>query len=1610
MKSNINIKKRILTVVLCMVLVLSTGISTMADGEVAVGTTSTPEDTANQEPEAVSVEGENGEEAVKDTGEEELLDVDSDKEVSESEEEVSEEEVSDNTEEMESQQQESDQNLTDIVEEGNLEETEKIEWSQQVGNSVIKVTADKGALPENAELYVNEITNQEEVENIEKAVEDKAIEEQFAVENIIAYDIKFMVGGSEVQPGSSVQVTVNTPDIEAGASAAVLHVDDNNTVENMNGAVDEEGNVVFDAPHFSTYVIVQQGGSAVNVTIEHYNNSNLQKIYSNDELTLPVGGKVNDYAKATNWEVQKVNINGTDYVNEADYSEIKVTNDSIIKIYYAPKSDTVNGPTTFYDYTVKAGTSGSGKNTKYYSINAPENYGEGKNSNKKLSAGTAKQNYNSYKYTWKPDGGDLNANDWTGGSSVVKGLLKGLDGEGNVVFNYADPGFFNNDDLSVTVGTKYGEKRDLRKVYKNYTLEFDKTGDSYELSKVKNGSKTVATSGNNFFPLDEVKNPKEIADNDHNFYFGMRYDVTFQIGDYVGPLNYSFTGDDDLWVVLDGEKVVIDLGGIHGAAFGEVDLWDVIGDPETLTSEEKQKEHTLTILYMERGASLSNCQMNFTLPSARISEVTEVPMTNLYLNKVNKKGEALEGAKFKLVNDATDETLTASSMTNGAVQFTKLREGEYTLTETQAPNGYIPSVDTWKVKVTLNEEGRAVANVYLSDGETEAKVDPDEDGIYKILNVTEQELIDSSMNYDKTATVRDWDERTYDINITASSKLTSTTTQEEGGVADIMMVLDKSGSMNYVYGSKNTPGFVRVEETDSASKYSSVKDKLDTTKVYYYGKTTSYASSSEHYYASRPMLYLNNMWQYWDGRGWEAIDENSSTIIYTYASRLTGLKEASNAFIASTSAASPESKIGVTAFNTSNSNVYDLKEVGNDPESLLKSVNKMFADGGTSPDKGLKYAYDKLVNNKREDIPQYVILFTDGEPTGNGGSWSNDAASKAKTQAEKLKEEGVIIYTVGLGLTDKTKGWLDGTLPIWYEYKNISGIASKGCALTAESIDDLKEIFKKIQETITNNIDIKSAQIKDVIDPRFVILDDSGQPITKDYSGIKDGITLKNGGTVYYDSVTGHQYIVWNEQTIPNAKNGEWNKTITVKAQETFIGGNNVTTNISPDSKISTGYGDAILPQPPVNVKAELQVGNNEVTIYKGDKIPANKELLNVLFNVDDVLAKFEGVTADDFILEWYTDSNCTEESKITKENLADMIPESDISFYLKVTFDAGAPSEDGKSTANTKGHIAGGENHIVEAVNKNDSEKFYGIYKVNVVAGELQITKKLEVAADTEQTFTFEVLKKNNPTFKEEITIVIPANSTDAVSYSGEKLKNLARGEYTVSEKSVEGYSLKSISVNKKTDCEVISADDSVTFIMGNNTKNENVINNEWKHTGGGILGVAEFSNEKVITNWDILKVSSSDNNLCISDAEFELKSTAKTYYGKTDKDGKINWYEDQDFNDNSLVTTIAPGTYTLSETKAPVGYSKSNEKWTLVIGRNGVLKTIESSSGEVKRNETVDNMTIVHFYFENTALYELPSTGGPGIFGYLIGGVLLMMAATLILYKNKHREVLEN
>lgn len=1471
------------------------------------------------------------------------------------------------------------------------------EWSVQVGNATVKVKGSADALPENAQLSVSEITSEDEVKEIEKAVEEKAIEEQFTVKNIFSYDIKFLVDGSEVQPTTPVQVSVDTPEITSDQNAAVLHVDDNNVAEDMNGAVDGEGKVVFDAPHFSKYVIVQKGGSEVTVTIEHYDDTKnpKEKIYADDVLTLPIGGKINDYTKATNWDVASVTkvetaADGTETTTTVNTNnELSVTKDCTIKVYYTPKTKDFDGATTFYDYTVKAVTDDEARNNNntYYSFNM---LGEEPNKGRKLTAGTREHNFEQYKY-WIPIG-SYSANDYTRSTNVVKGILKGLDENGKVEFNYPEPGFFEDSDATCTVKVekqgrfgsyKENETRYLRKVYKDLKLGFEQKGDTYTLKNVKdqNGN-TLTTEGADFYPLDgDRKLNYENSETAHNYFFGMRYDVSFKIGDYVGPMNYEFTGDDDLWMLLDG-KLVLDLGGIHGAADGTVDIWEKLGKTaDQLTSEEKEQEHTLTVLYMERGAGESNCKMKFTLPSASIAEVSQVPMAELNLQKVNKENEGLQGARFTLVNDETGETQTATSAgKNGNVNFTKLRVGTYTLREDAAPSGYIPSLDSWIVKVESDSNNTAIATLYLSDGTT--PYTDKEGSYYQILNMTKEELINSSLDYNKTAKVIDWDKRTYQIDITAASKLTSTTSTEQAAVADVMMVFDTSGSMLYDDEDYDSSGFKRVGE------YKSCKDSLDTTKVYYYGKeivkvkykTWSYKN------AKQPMIYLNGNWMYYNGTSWQAISDNETTKVYTIDSSLTGLKEAASAFTTSMAASSAKSRIGIATFNSVGNLVSGLTTIGSNKDDLVKKISSIYASGGTSPQLGLNLALEQLESNKQENVPRYVILFTDGDPSDD-----NDR-EKSELQADKLKEKGITVYTIGLKLTDKTKKWLEDE------------IASEGCAYSASNIEGLKTIFKNIQTTITHYQDMKNAQIKDVIDPRFIILDDSGNPITSDYSGIDNGITLKNGGTVYYDKTTGNQYIVWNEQTIPNSKNGSWKKSITVKAKDDYIGGNNVATNISPDSKISTGYGDAVLPQPKVNVKAELKVKNKEVTIYKGDSLPDTNTVLKEMFDLEGNTSKYN-VPESSFTTKWYSNPECTTE-------VTNLTADTNTTYYLKVSYNAGESTP--KSNANTDGNIAGGEDHIVEAVNESDSAKLYGIYTIKVVSGEIQITKKLESALGTDCTFNFSIKDESGKEIK-KVSITIPAGSIE-VKLAGKDLKNLPRGTYTISEVNSNGYVLTNYQVDETTNCRNTrnEGQESVTFKLGyetnadSNGKDVDVIKNyTYDKNSGGTVGSVTFTNVKATKDWDIVKVSTSGNQVKLQGAKFELlKNNKPVYIGTSNDNGKIIWKKGK-----QTVTNLEPGEYVLRETKAPVGYVRSEETWSLSITKGGSLVSYTSE----KTDSTIDTSTItesdptLHLYFKNETAYALPSAGGTGIYLYMIGGILLMFAAVWILYKNKCKEVLE-
>lgn len=1482
----------------------------------------------------------------------------------------------------------------DIQEEEPQPEITRYDYKSDEVNVKVTLT-DPADLPDNAELSVTPV---ELTQEAEAQITEKAIKEQKAIEKLYSYDIKFLVDGEEVQLGNTVKVAVTLNNEKKINDADVYHVDDENNIENMDGNVDKNGNVEFETTHFSTYVIVDnKRNGKINVTIEHYDGTTnpASKIYADDVRELTIGQKV-DCKKAENWDISKVEVvtvNGTSTVQPGEFN---VAQDATVKVYYTPVTVNFAGAPTFYDYTVKAGSD--------YSINQQSNYGKNKDSKNKLTMGEAKQNYQNYGYNWTKDG--LSVNTWTGSDAVIKGLLKGLDADGNVEFNYPDPGFFTNSDLLA------GNSTDnyLRKVYRDYTLNFDRSGDTYTLTGVTDGNGKNVTeqynldkngkSGADFFPLDSVRSSYEKAytrkvdsqlteDNKiHNYYFGMRYDIKFKLGDYIGPLSYSFTGDDDMWVVLDGKQVVIDLGGIHNAATSTVDLWKYLlntnQDKTQLTDEQKKAEHTLTILYMERGAGASNCYMNFTIPNARISQVTTDALGTLTFNKVNKDGTGLSGASFALYTDedCTTQLETVTSGKDGTVTFDRLRAGIYYLKELQAPAGYVKSDAVWTVEVTKTSDTLVTTTLKDSSGN---EVTDNE-----IVNETPEEIIKSSMEYSKTAKVDSWNDRTYDINIKAASTSTSSVTTTTKAVADIMLVLDVSGSMdkkinNYTYIADNTP---------------EGREKLDKKTTYYVEKDGSY----------KEMKYSKRYSEWYIGR-YEASNYYTDYKIYTRETktRLQALQDSVDQFITDTASKSPESKIGITAFSSdydqdhsSNGATQGLLPAGKNTgeeknkDILISFANNLKAYGGTTPAIGLNKAKELLDAVANDGNPKYVILFTDGAPTGNrtDDEWDSDAKTNAETAANALKEARYTVYTIGYGFDDNSN---EAKFLAGDGSTNYPGIASPNCAFTANDATKLGEIFRDIQNTITQDIAITGATVTDIIDSRFDLLKDDGTLYTQD--DLNNGVKV-NGGTV--SLVDGCYKIEWTDQTIPNKKkNGEWNKTVKVKAKDSFVGGNNVTTNVSPGSKISTGYGDVELPQPTINVKVNLVVKDKEVWIYKGDTVPTNDTILNQLFSESETSYLKGTIGAADanghIIKQWFKKDEKGNRINIQEEDMA-TTPDGDTEYYLEVTYKPNTTSTDDskKNTTTSDGmqHFVGDE----KAYNPNN-RNLYGTYKIHVIKGQLQIIKNVTEASSENRTFAFNVKDKDgNDVSNSPVIVTVKAGETSG----NVTLADLSRGSYTVTEANTPGYTISAFEVGTETDCENSKSDvsnesKSLTFVLGNDVNKKNVITGEYTYTAGGVKGVASYTNE-ARTNLDLQKTDTEGHFL--TGSKFRLERKEGDSWIQIENEVEVK-------NDSSEIelNNLESGIYKLTEITSPKGYSILGSSIYFKVELGNVTLVNEENGNPAQDGEmwTLENKVLT---IKNTKLYSLPSAGGPGIYGFTISGVAILATALLLFINNKRRK----
>ena len=180
-------------------------------------------------------------------------------------------------------------------------------------------------------------------------------------------------------------------------------------------------------------------------------------------------------------------------------------------------------------------------------------------------------------------------------------------------------------------------------------MRTDKESGSYYLKDVghQDWSKNVNSSSNTsgvsntygFFPFNETA--AKCSASNYNYGFGTKLEFKFRLtedGQVVGtdgskhPIKFNFSGDDDVWVYVDG-KLALDVGGAHGKVTGQIDFKNKIatvsntkksqnessneGAPTTSSVEIKgsnSDEHTLTMFYMERGMWESNMKVSFNFP------------------------------------------------------------------------------------------------------------------------------------------------------------------------------------------------------------------------------------------------------------------------------------------------------------------------------------------------------------------------------------------------------------------------------------------------------------------------------------------------------------------------------------------------------------------------------------------------------------------------------------------------------------------------------------------------------------------------------------------------------------------------------------------------------------------------------------------------------------------------------------------------------------------------------------------------------------------------------------------------------------------------------------
>ena len=287
----------------------------------------------------------------------------------------------------------------------------------------------------------------------------------------------------------------------------------------------------------------------------------------------------------------------------------------------------------------------------------------------------------------------------------------------------------------------YFNSADKEATNKNLQLKYDATDEYFLQSnneEVKGSTTNGATANGNYFPLNSKEQSGKASQ--LNYGFGQKFDLKFRLtsdgkvldsANKEVPIEFNFSGDDDVWVFIDGQ-LVLDIGGDHAVVTGRIDFankkatvssaknsslggtsnGEVEKDfPKELdTNNYFTKEHTLTMFYMERGLWESNMQITFNFPQENKLTV-EKKVDTSGANEIFKDALADVGTfDFEIKNLATSgETKEVSTPSSPEVkQVFNDYTNQSSISGTGVKNSSVEVVDD----STGNGKGKLISSYY----------------------------------------------------------------------------------------------------------------------------------------------------------------------------------------------------------------------------------------------------------------------------------------------------------------------------------------------------------------------------------------------------------------------------------------------------------------------------------------------------------------------------------------------------------------------------------------------------------------------------------------------------------------------------------------------------------------------------------------------------------------------------------------------------------------------------------------------------------------------------------------------------------------------------------